>query len=225
MVTPYDWQEGIANRAQYIEAKLAQGAPVIAISLDIGILFFTHRRQGRKLFEIYDRLIFGAFGQQSDVEALRLAALEFCSREGFNRSEEDVTLARVAVALSGPMKTAFSDFTTSPLIARVLIGELAEKAEEDRYYVLDFDGDFVQAKGSAVIAGSDALSAAISARLGEVGANLTVPEAQNVLQKIWDEVVAPEIETNVTTGLRPEALLLERNTLRANRFTLLTESD
>ena len=28
MLTPYDWQEGIGNRAQYIEGKLAQGAPV-----------------------------------------------------------------------------------------------------------------------------------------------------------------------------------------------------
>jgi proteasome alpha subunit len=86
MYTPYDWQEGIGHRAQYIEAKLAQGAPVIGVSLDAGILFFTFRRQGRKLFEIYDRLIFGALGQQSDVESVRLAALEFCSREGFNRS-------------------------------------------------------------------------------------------------------------------------------------------
>ncbi len=41
MLTPYDWQEGIGNRAQYIEGKLAQGSPVLAISRPEGVLFFT----------------------------------------------------------------------------------------------------------------------------------------------------------------------------------------
>jgi len=71
MFTPYDWQEGIGNRAQYIEGKLAQGVPVLAISLSEGILIFTYRRQSRKICEIYDRLVFAAIGQQSDVEARR----------------------------------------------------------------------------------------------------------------------------------------------------------
>src|SRR3569832_1637489 len=74
--TPYDWQEGIGNRAQYIEGKLAQGLPVLALSLAEGILLFTYRRQARKIYEIYDRLIFAGVGQQSDVEALRIAAVD-----------------------------------------------------------------------------------------------------------------------------------------------------
>src|SRR3569832_2774998 len=100
MFTPYDWQEGIGNRAQYIEAKLAQGAPVVAVSLEDGILVFTYRRQARKIYEVYDRLIFAGIGQQSDVEALRMAAVDFASQEGYNRSEQDVTIQRVATALS-----------------------------------------------------------------------------------------------------------------------------
>ena len=82
MFTPYDWQEGIGHRAQYIQAKLAQGAPVIAVSIPAGILVFTYRRQSRKVYEIYDRIIFAGIGQQSDVEAVRIAALEFASKEG-----------------------------------------------------------------------------------------------------------------------------------------------
>jgi hypothetical protein len=60
--TPYDWQEGIGNRAQYIEGKLAQGVPVLAVSLEEGILLFTFRRQARKIYEIYDRLLLRALG-------------------------------------------------------------------------------------------------------------------------------------------------------------------
>src|SRR5271170_6150411 len=103
MFTPYDWQEGIGNRAQYIEGKLATGSPVLAVSLPEGILVYTYRRQARKVYEIYDKLIFAAVGQQSDVEAIRIAALEFASREGYNRSEEDVTIQRVATGMSAPL--------------------------------------------------------------------------------------------------------------------------
>ena len=102
MFTPYDWQEGIGNRAQYIEGKLAQGSPVLAVSLEAGILVITYRRQVRKIFEIYDRIIYAGIGQQSDVEAIRMAALEFASKEAFNRSDEDVNGQRVATALSAP---------------------------------------------------------------------------------------------------------------------------
>ena len=75
MYTPYDWQESIGNRASYIEGKLSQGAPAMAVSLNAGILVFTYRRQAQKIYEIYDRLIFAAIGQQSDIEALRTASV------------------------------------------------------------------------------------------------------------------------------------------------------
>jgi proteasome alpha subunit len=154
MFTPYDWQEGIGNRAQFIEGKLAQGAPVLAVSLDAGILVFTYRRQARKIYEIYDRLIFAGIGQQSDVEALRVAALEFASKEGYSRSEEDVTIQRVATAISAPMKRAFSDFNAAPIVARSLFGEVNTTPADDLYYALDYDGDYTMSRNAAVIAGT-----------------------------------------------------------------------
>src|SRR5580692_6290588 len=153
MITPYDWQEGIGNRAQYIEGRLATGSPVLAISLEAGILVFTYRRQARKIYEIYDRLIFAGIGQQSDVEAVRVAALEFASKEGFSRSEEDVTIQRVATAMSGPLKKAFSDFSSSPVVARSLFGEVGPTVAEDLYYVLDYDGDYTTSRNYAIVSG------------------------------------------------------------------------
>jgi len=63
MITPYDWQEGIGHRASYVDNKLAQGSPVMAISIGEGILLLTYRRQARKIYEIYDRLAYAAIGQ------------------------------------------------------------------------------------------------------------------------------------------------------------------
>lgn len=224
MLTPYDWQEGIGNRAQYIEGKLAQGVPVLAVSLDAGILVFTYRRQARKIYEVYDRLIFAAIGQQSDVESLRLAAVDFAHREGYNRSEEDVTIQRVVTGLSGPVKKAFSDFSVSPIVARCLFGEVGDSAESDRFYALDYDGDFRVARGSAVIAGDDALADALSERLSGLDQALDPRAATDALQKLWAEFEWSEAKLPIE-DLKAEALLLSRREDRENRFETLFDEE
>lgn len=225
MFTPYDWQEGIGNRAQYIEAKLAHGSPAIAVSLDSGILVFTYRRQAHKVYEIYDRLIFAAIGQQSDVEALRVAAVEFTHQEGYNRSEQDVTIQRVAAALSSPLKRSFGDFTTAPLVARSLFGELNATPDDDLYYTLDYDGDYAVSKRCAAIAGRDDIQARLRTALEGFDPKLTATRALKELAEIWAASLDPESEQDDDTQigeLRPEALLLERSADRENRFRKLT---
>lgn len=228
MFTPYDWQEGVGNRAQYIEAKLAQGSPAIAISIDAGIVAFSFRRQAHKIYEVYDRLIFAALGQQSDVESLRVAAVEFAHQEGYNRSEQDVNIQRVATALSAPLKRAFSDFNSSPLVARAMFGEVGLTPDTDIYYVLDFDGDYQVSKRFAVVAGSDALTAAISSKLEDFPTKTTPEAAIGKLEKIWTAAVAEAAERTaeeVTEGLTVEAALLERSEARENRYRTMAESD
>lgn len=228
MFTPYDWQEGIGNRAQYIEGKLSQGAPVFAVSLDEGILVFTFRRQARKIYEIYDRLIFAGIGQQSDVEAVRVAALEFASREGFARSEEDVTIKRVATAMSAPLKKAFSDFGASPLVARTLFAEVNATPDEDLYYALDYDGDYTMARRYAVIAGSQEMVETATSRLKATDLGGSIDDRMAALREIWIAVMNPEGSRTIEElleGLTTEAVLLERSTARENRFRLLTPEE
>jgi proteasome alpha subunit len=228
MFTPYDWQEGIGNRAQYIEGKLSQGAPVFAISLAEGILVFTFRRQARKIYEIYDRLIFAGIGQQSDVEAIRMGALEFASREGYSRSEEDVTIQRVATAMSSPLKRAFSDFGASPLVARSLFAEVNETPDEDLYYALDYDGDYTMSRRYSVIAGTQDVVDAANERLKALDVAGSVEDRMAALRDLWLAVVNPEgtrPAEEVIEGLSPEAVLLERSNLRDNRFRLLTPEE
>lgn len=223
MLTPYDWQEGIGNRAQYIEGKLAQGTPVLAVSLADGILVFTYRRQARKIFEVYDRLIFAAIGQQSDVEALRIGAVEFAHQEGYNRSEEDVTIQRVATALSGPIKKAFSDFTSSPVVARSLFGEVGPTLEEDLYYTLDYDGDFRTSRKFAVVAGSEKLAEDLSAKLADIKPKTDPEKAIEHLKDIWEE--ARDKEEPEPKNLTTEAVLLARSAERENRFRVLLREE
>ncbi|MEA2553471.1 MAG: proteasome alpha subunit [Fimbriimonadaceae bacterium] len=225
MFTPYDWQESMGNRASYIEGKLSQGSPAIAVSIDAGILVLTYRRQARKIYEIYDRLIFAAIGQQSDVESLRTAAVEFTHQEGYNRSEQDVTIQRVAAALSGPLKRAFADFQTAPFVARALFGEVHMNPEEDLYYTLDYDGNFTVSRRHAFVAGTDTIQNNLRTKLADFNLKTTPEKAVEQLKEIWAASLDPENEEKddeQVGDLKPDAVLLERGGERENRFRDLT---
>jgi proteasome alpha subunit len=227
VLTPYDWQEGIGHRASYVESKLAQGAPVIAVSLEEGILMLTYRRHARKIFEIYDQLIFGAIGQQSDVEALRTAAIDFAHQEGFNRSEEDVTIQRVVTALSAPLKRAFADFNSTPVVARSLFAEVGEDQAGDSFHILDYDGDFTQRKGFGYVAGSEEAATAIKAGLKALKTKgLSAVKALEPLKKLWSEAApSEEAEDAHSEALILEAALIERGRHHEQRFRSLAGAD
>lgn len=218
MLTPFDWQEGIGNRAQYVESRLEQGAPILALSTEAGIVVFTYRRQTPKIFEIYDRIVFSAIGQQSDVEAIRIAAVEFAHREGFSRSEDDVTISRLVSAVSSPIKQAFSSFNTSPLVARSLFAELGETLAEDKFYILDYDGDYRQTESGALVVGTGEPD---EAPLLAIDRSLSTEEIVAKMHEVWRSVAAGEDDEDRLKGLTPEALLLERNTDRENLFRTL----
>lgn len=223
MLTPYDWQEGMGHRASYVESKLAQGAPVLAISIEEGILFYTFRRQARKVYEIYDRLIFSAIGQQSDVEAIRTAAVDFAHQEGYNRSEQDVTLQRVVTAISGAVKKAFADFSSSPVVAKSLFAEVNATPEQDQFAVLDYDGDYVTAKKFAFIALGEEVNQRLQTKLEELAkGKLNLERARKALEAIWTDARGEDSPS--TEGLSVESVLLERSSARDNRFRLLEDA-
>ncbi len=222
MLTPYDWQEGIGHRAAFVEGRLIEGAPVLALSLADGIVLFSYRRHARKIYEIYNQLAFSAIGQQSDIEALRIAALEFAHQEGYNRSENDVTIRRVVTALSGPMKRAFADFSSPPFVARTLFAEVGKKPEEDIYSILDYDGDFTMRRNFAYVTGTDEHADELKKALQELREqNLSMEAAQTALKDLWDKTFIVERPE----GFEPEAVFLERSADRVNRFVLLTPDE
>ncbi len=210
MLTPFDWQEGIGHRAGYVEAKLAHGAPVLAASCREGVAMYTRRKQRDKVYEIYDRLAFSAIGQQSDIEALRVAAVEFAHREGYRGSEEDVTVQRVVAAISGPVKSAFGNFGSSPFVVRCLFAEVGETPTDDRFFVLDFDGDYTERTGSAWVAATHDGEPFL--------AQVAEPFVETVarMKAAWDTMMDGDAEAS--EGLTDEVVLLSRDPSRLARF-------
>src|SRR5687768_4449284 len=128
--TPYDWNQSIQTRMEYVEERLRDGSPVVALSIPEGVLLLSIHRAQRKIYEIYDRLVFGAVGNQSDIETMRNAALDFAHREGFQRSPDDVTAQRLVGSILAPaLKRAFGDPFTAPFVFRGLFAEMGESPE------------------------------------------------------------------------------------------------
>lgn len=225
MMTPYDWQEGMSHRAQFVESRLATGVPVVAVSLDAGILAVTYRRQSRKIYEIYDRLMFAGLGLQSDVEAMRVAAIDFSHQEGFQRSEQDVTIQRVVAAVSEPVKRAFADFGSPPVVAKTLFMQVGEAPELDRYYSIDYHGDFSADRGACHLCGNQAAHDLITAGINEMSiVGMPVEEAVRQLEDLVARSIDPENTTSreeSLNGLTLEAGIMERHIDSQRVFTLL----
>ena len=154
--TPYDWQQTLRQKADYVEARLRGGSPVAALSCQEGILLLTTRRTQSKIFEIYDRLAFAGLGNPSDLEAVRHAAVDFAHAEGYQRSEQDVSIQRVVgFAISPALKRSFADPFRTPLVIRGLFAQVGEVPAEDLYYLLNYDGEFVLYHDYAAAAGTD----------------------------------------------------------------------
>lgn len=220
MLTPHDWQESVATRAQYVEARLAGGSPVLAVSTQTGIIVFTMRRTGRKIYEIYDSLLFSGLGQQSDIEALRTGAIDFAHQEGYQRSEEDVTIQRVVNALSQPMKRAFGDFNYAPVVARGLFAEVGRTVEKDQFFLLDFDGDYTIRQEFGILTGNpDSIDGIRDGIKALVASKLTPEAVAAKLQELWATLV--EGNSAVSKNLIPEAAVLLRDPGAERKFRLL----
>ncbi len=239
MYSPFDFNQTIVHRADYVEERLKSGGPVVGVSYDGGVLLFTVRRAPRKIFEIYDQMMFAALGNQADVEAVRLAAIDFCHQEGFARSADDVSAQRlVGFAISPPLKRAFGDPMTTPNVMRAIFAEMGKTPEKDSFFVLNYDGEFTSTQRFAIAAGSDAAHDAMQESLKK-SLEETTPDfngALNAAAQAWkagaqpvtrdddDDRAKPTEHDDFAEALkegRVEAAILERFTPRESKFRLL----
>lgn len=237
MYSPYDFNQSIAHRAEYVEERLKSGSPVVGLSYDNGVLLFTVRRGQRKVFEIYDELMYSAIGAQADVEAVRLAAIDFAHQEGFNRSPDDVSIQRlVGFVLSPAIKRAFADPMTAPNVLRAVFAEVGKTPEKDAFFVLNYDGEFTNDVRFGVAGGSTTAEEAMTAELEK---HQDVPNLATALERAadaWRKGSArssDEDEKEDSADILKEALkdgqieaaVLERDTLRESKFRLLSEDE
>ena len=239
MYSPYDFNQSIAHRAEYVEERLRGGSPVVGVAYDSGVLLFAVRRGPRKIFEIYDQMMFAALGNQADVEAVRLAAIDFCHQEGFQRSPDDVSAQRlVGFAISPPLKRAFGDPMMTPNVMRAVFAEMGKTPEKDTFFVLNYDGEFMSSRRFAVAVGgdssADAMRESLEKSLGE-----TVPDLQTALRaaaEAWrvgahprgdddDEKPDDDSLAEALKDGRVEAAILDRQTARESKFRLLRDDE
>ncbi|MDH7569664.1 MAG: hypothetical protein QHJ73_08770 [Armatimonadota bacterium] len=246
MYSPYDWNEAIRHRGEYIEERMAEGSPVVGLSCQEGVLLLTVRGTQRKVFEIYDRLAFSAVGLQADIEAVRLSAIDFAHQEGFARSPEDVTIGRVVAAISPALKKAFGDQFSAPLVLRALFAEVGRRPETDSLYILNYDGEFRATRSFAAVAGTSYAEERMAERLAPLwgdGGGAAAPSVENALHaglRAWavgklsprpaegDQPPEYQPEAFLRTALETsvvEAALLERQTGRQSRFRELSEEE
>src|SRR5579862_2360779 len=248
--SPYEWNESIRQRNEFIEERLKEGSPVVALTYDNGILVLTLRGSQRKVFEVYDKLVFSAIGNQSDIESIRTGAINIAHREGFNRSPDDVSIQRiVGFAISPSIKKVYADPFTAPVVIRAVFAELGKTPDEDQYITVSYDGEFRKYPRMAVIAGTSHAEERMVKHL-ESETESTVPNLEQALRaslyawgvgrKHTDPAYDPDEDSDSTNDEKDvssliadllkddwqvEAAILERNTKRENRFRALTDRD
>lgn len=249
MYSPFDFNEASRHRVEYVEEKLREGSPVVGVTYDAGLLLLTVRKTQRKVYEIYDRLIFSAIGRQADIEQIRIGAIDVAHREGFERSPDDVTAHRlVGFSLSPPLKRLFGDQLTAPAVIRALFGELGRTPAEDLFFVLNYDGEFQQTSSFAAIAGTTEAEDRMALWLMGVSPETSRDQALDRALRAWavgaaetrrqkmgddetlargsddDEQIAALLREELKTS-HVEVGLLERFTSRESKFRLLNQGD
>ena len=152
---PYRWMEAVSTRHNYVQEKLKMGQPVLSFPFNEGLLIFSFAPQPGKIYEIYDRIALGGLGHPADVERLRMNLLDMAHLEGFNRSAQDVTSARLLqFGIAPALKQNFEEIQRAPYIIRMLLVELNEKGQPN-FFRMNYDGHWETFKNGTAIAGDE----------------------------------------------------------------------
>jgi len=199
--TAYDWQQTLAEKADYAEGRMRRGSPVVALGYDEGILMLSVYQHQPKLYEIYDRLALGALGAPSDLEWVRQFAVDFAHAEGYQRSTEDVSIQRVVgFAISPAIKRAFSDPSRLPIVLRAAFAQVGDAPEHDHLFVLGYDGEFRDHKRLACVAGEVQAEARMAHMLAEVRVHNRKSAVQAALRAWCAGRWQPETDEGTTDG-------------------------
>ncbi len=219
MYTPYDYNEALGHRRDSIDERLREGSPVVGLAYEGGLMLLTVRRSQRKVYEVYDRQMFSAIGMQADIENIRLAVIQQAHQEGFERSPDDVSLQRlVGFYLSPALKKAFGDqWSGVPFVIRALFAESGRTPSTDVFYTLNYDGEFRQSSGGAVIGGSQGAEDKMLEKIGDLSAVRTRDEALERAFLAWS--------IGAREALRPRLSGLQDNSDLENPLRDLDEAE
>ena len=185
---PYRWMEAVSTRHNYVQEKLKMGQPVMAVPYDEGLLIFGFAPQPGKIFEVYDRIALGSVGHPADVERLRMNLLDMAHLEGFNRSAQDVTSARLLqFGIAPALKQNFEEIQRAPYIIRMLLVEL-DKEGKPNFFRMNYDGHWETFKNGTAIAGEEKVMDWLQKEIQKQPfATYSLDQALQQACKLWDE--------------------------------------
>ena len=164
------------------------GQPVLAVPYNEGLLIFGFAPQPGKIYEIYDRIALGAVGHPADVERLRMNLLDMAHLEGFNRSAQDVTSARLLqFGIAPALKQNFEEIQRAPYIIRLLLVELTEQGKPN-FFRMNYDGHWETFKNGTAIAGDEKVMDWLQREIQkQLFASYSLDQALQEAAKLWDE--------------------------------------
>jgi len=185
---PFRWMEAISTRHSYVREKLQSGQPVIAVPYQHGALILSFSAQPGKVFEVYDRIAMGGMGHPADVEKLRMTLLDLAHLEGFNRSSQDVTVARLLqFGIAPSLKQNFEEVMRAPYLIKLLLMELDPDGRPN-FFRLNYDGYWETLKNGGSVAGFEKVMEWIDNKIDETPfATLPLEKAFVMACKIWEE--------------------------------------
>jgi len=185
---PFRWMEAISTRHSYVREKLQSGQPVIAVPYQDGALILSFSAQPGKIFEVYDRIAMGGMGHPADVEKLRMTLLDMAHLEGFNRSSQDVTIARLLqFGIAPSLKQNFEEVMRAPYLIKLLLLELDPDGRPN-FFRLNYDGYWETLKKGGAIAGYEKVQEWIDNKIDETPfATYPLEKAFVKTCKIWEE--------------------------------------
>jgi proteasome alpha subunit len=185
---PFRWMEAISTRHSYVQEKLKKGQPVLAVPYKEGALVMGFTAQPGKIFEVYDRIALGSLGHPADVERLRMTLLDMAHVEGFNRSDKDVTIARLLqFGIAPSMKQNFEEVMRAPYLVKLLFAEI-DFDNKPLFFRLNYDGHWEMFKKGAVISGNDKESEWIQKQIEQTDfGSLSLKQAMKAACRLWEE--------------------------------------
>ncbi|GJL78532.1 MAG: hypothetical protein NPINA01_15210 [Nitrospinaceae bacterium] len=185
---PFRWMEAISTRHSYVREKLQGGQPVIAVPYQDGALMLGFSPQPGKIFEVYDRIAMGGMGHPADVEKMRMTLLDMAHLEGFNRSAQDVTIARMLqFGIAPALKQNFEEVQRAPYLIKLLLLELDPDGKPN-FFRLNYDGYWETLNQGGSIAGDDKVMEWIDKKMEETPfATFPLDKALTEVCKLWEE--------------------------------------
>lgn len=185
---PFRWMEAISTRHSYVQEKLRKGQPVFGVPFQDGALLLGFTPQPGKVFEVYDRIALGSLGHPADVERLRMTLLDMAHMEGFNRSDKDVTLARLLqFGIAPALKQNFEEVMRAPYLVKLLLAEI-DFNDSPLFFRLNYDGHWEMFNKGTVIGGNEKESEFLQKEIEKKDfASLTLHEALLAACKLWEE--------------------------------------